>query len=127
MPIIVLFMLMCSSCSSCISSTQMGLGGLGSGGGFAGGFFKGVTDPVGATNDLVNAAQGKNPGISEASPQQECKIKCGDTNSCTNYKKDVAAGTLPANLQDKWDWCSGNITPSVHTTSKEKFGTPCCT
>ena len=96
------------------------------GGGFGGGFVKGVTDPVGATNDLVDAAQGKT-GLSEASSEQECQIKCGDAASCSMGKRDAAAGKIPAGREDMWAWCSGNPTSTMKTTSKDKFGTACCT
>jgi len=141
--IIGLFILYVVICSSCISVSQLGSGGGGVGGllntvtglvsggsgnkGFDKGFVRGMTNPVGAVNDLSNLAQNKQPELSEASPEMECKIKCGEAAQCTQGKKDAAAGTIPVDRQQIWDWCSGNITPSMSTTSKEKFGKACCT
>lgn len=109
---VLLLLLLCSSCSFSFSRSVGGIlnpfGAINDvidSGGFTGGFVKGVTNPVGAVNDLSNLAQGKKTGLTQASPETQCKIKCGD---CSGLESD------PPRMQ----WCS--------VTSKEKFGSPCC-
>ena len=116
-------MLCCSA--SCMYSM---FGGGGGGGGFEGGFWRGLTNPVGATGDLIDLMQGKKPGntMQQAGSETECNIKCGGSAGCEKGRADHAAGVTPAERADYWAWCSGVPNANVPETSKEKFGQACC-
>ena len=73
-------MLLCSSMSCTLSMFSMFAEQGGGKGGFGGGFWRGLTNPVGATGDLISLMQGKQPGntMQQVSKSDECKFKCGD-------------------------------------------------
>jgi hypothetical protein len=121
-------MLLCSSMSCTLSMFSMFSEQGGSKGGFGGGFWRGLTNPVGATGDLIGLAQGKQPGntMQQASSEQECILKCGGPQGCERGRAGQAAGMIPAERADMWSWCSGVPSSTVSTTSKEKFGQACC-
>lgn len=118
------------SASDVFSGAARGFGNVVSGGDpeFSSGFEKGVTDPVGAADALINLAQGRNAG---ANLQQadKCQILCGGSQGCAKGKQDVSSGvmlTLPQQQQDVWAWCSGVPTETMPTTSKDQLGSACC-
>jgi len=119
--------MLCCSSSCMYSMLSGGFPNLPFGGG-GGAFWKGLTDPVGSTADLVDFASGGKPGntMQQVDTSTECKIKCGGPAGCETLRRDHAAGTIPAAHVDRAAWCSGIPSATVPTTSKEKFGTACC-
>jgi hypothetical protein len=122
--ILVVALLLCSFVSCVLSM----VGGGGGKGGFEGGFWRGLTNPVGAASDLIDLMQGKKPGntMQQAGSETECNIKCGGSAGCEKARADHAAGAIPAERADYWAWCSGVPNANVPETSKEKFGQACC-
>lgn len=84
----------------------MNQGSSGSSGGFKDGFLRGVTDPIGGINDAARAIQGKTD-LKKASPDTECKIKCGTCEGITET--------------ERYNWCFG-----IGESSVQKLGHACC-
>ena len=105
MPMMVMAMMLSSS-ASCVLSF---MGGSGGSGGFWGGFTRGITNPVGAINDLDAArrcSEEGDCGLEEADSSQYCQAYCGNC-SQADFEKWASSGHV-ASAADAKALCKGN-------------------
>ena len=105
---IVILIVLCCSSSFAILILNGLFGGSGSGG-FIGGFTRGITNPVGAINDLDAArrcSEEGDCGLEEANSSQYCEIYCGNC-SRADFEKWASSGHV-ASAADAEALCKGN-------------------
>ena len=104
-PILVAMML--SSSASCVLFVMNSSGG--GSGGFLGGFTRGITNPIGAINDLDAArrcSEKGDCGLHEADSSQYCKGYCGSCSEA-DFEKWASSGNV-ASAADARALCEGN-------------------
>jgi hypothetical protein len=105
---IVILIVLCCSSSFAILILNGLFGGSGSGG-FIGGFTRGITNPVGAINDLDAArrcSEEGDCGLEEANSSQYCEAYCGNC-SQADFEK-WASSEYIASAADAKALCKGN-------------------
>src|SRR6056300_1467517 len=105
---IVILIVLCCSSSFAILILNGLFGGSGSGG-FIGGFTRGITNPVGAINDLDAArrcSEEGDCGLEEADSSQYCQAYCGNC-SQADFEK-WASSEYIASAADARALCEGN-------------------
>jgi len=105
--VIILAALCCSS--SCAIPILNGLFGSSGSGGFIGGFTRGITNPIGAINDLDAArrcSEEGDCGLKEADSSQYCQAYCGECSEADF--EEWANSEYIASVADARALCEGN-------------------